>query len=323
MCTALTYRGQNLYFGRTLDYEHGYGEEVTVTPRRFPLPYRHGDTRTYHYAFIGMAATVDGYPLYYDGMNEHGLCIAGLRFAPEAHYLPPTDGAENVAVFELIPRLLGDCRTVDEVCQALQHIRLVDTPFNDQLPPAPLHWLVADRQRAVTVEPTVDGVQVYQNPVETLTNSPAFPQQMNRLGDYRGLSPRDPDNRLCPGVDLPANGRGMGARGLPGDLSSPSRFVRAVFTRSHALPQKGESACVSQVFHILGAVAQVKGCCAVPGGYAHTLYTGCYNADRGIYYVTTYDNHRINAVCLHRSQPEGETLVRYPLPREEQVLWQN
>ncbi|MBE6778127.1 MAG: linear amide C-N hydrolase [Ruminococcaceae bacterium] len=295
MCTALTYRAQEWYFGRTLDYEHGYGEEVTVTPRRFPLPYRHGETSLSHYAFVGMAATVEGYPLYYDGVNEHGLCVAGLRFAPDARYLPPMEGAENLAVFELIPRLLGDCRTVEEACAILRRIRLVDTPFSDSLPPAPLHWLIADRRGAVTAEPTAAGLQIHENPVEVLTNSPPFPQQMAALG----------------------------GDGLPGDGSSTARFLRAVFTRSHALSLKGEAACVGQVFHIIGAVAQVKGCRVTEEGYPHTLYTACCNADRGIYYVTTYGCRRIHAVCLHRGDPDGEALARYPLPREETVAWQN
>ena len=77
MCTAITYKTQDTYFGRNLDLELSYGEEVVITPRNFPLAFRHLAPLTTHFAIIGMAtvAPSDGqpYPLYYDAINEHGL----------------------------------------------------------------------------------------------------------------------------------------------------------------------------------------------------------------------------------------------------------
>ena len=79
MCTAATYRTKDFYMGRTLDYEFSYGEQITVTPRHFPLALRHGGTLTEHYAIIGMAHVADGYPLYYDAVNEKGLGMPVMR----------------------------------------------------------------------------------------------------------------------------------------------------------------------------------------------------------------------------------------------------
>lgn len=287
MCTAISDPRGDHYFGRTLDHDSSYGEEVVVTPRRFPLPSRHGETLTRHHAFVGMAAVVDGYPLYYDGVNEQGLCMAGLRFAPDARYETPASGAENVAVFELLPRVLGTCGTVAEARALLERIRLVDTPFREDLPAAPLHWLIADGQQAVTVEATAQGLTLYDNPARVLTNAPAFPTQP------AGACVEEP-------------------------FSSQSRFSRAAYARRTACFGDTERDCVSTVFHMLGTVARPR-----DGQGHHTLYTACMNARRGIYYYRTYLSHPVTAVSLHRGDPTGERLARYPLIRAELLRWQN
>lgn len=80
MCTAATYTTKNHYFGRTLDYEYSYEEQVTVTTRNYPFPFRKVNTMETHYAMIGMAFVVENYPLYYGATNEKGLSMAGLNF---------------------------------------------------------------------------------------------------------------------------------------------------------------------------------------------------------------------------------------------------
>lgn len=314
MCTAATYTTKDFYFGRTLDYERSYGEEVTITPRRYPLRFRHTEGSESHYAIIGMACVADGYPLYYDAVNEKGLCMAGLRFAGNAVYGKVVHGRENVAVFEFIPWLLGRCASLAEARERLGRVKLTDTPFSAALPPTPLHWMIADRGGAITVEAVADGLRVYDNPVGVLTNNPPFPEQLSRLNDYMKLSPRDPVNTFSRELTLTRYSRGMGALGLPGDLSSASRFVRAAFVRANSRSEDTEEASVSQFFHILGAVEQPRGCCVLQEGvYEFTLYTSCCNADRGIYYYTTYDNRCITAVELHREQLDGTSLAHYPL----------
>ena len=324
MCTAITYRTVDFYFGRTLDHTCTYGESVTVTPRKYPLPFRHLPTLEEHYAIIGMAFVAENYPLYYDAVNEKGLAVAGLNFVGNTHYGDPREGAHNVAQFELIPGLLGRCASVEEVRQALEQLHLVSTPFRPEMPPSQLHWLIADRNAAITVEAMADGLHVYDNPVGVLTNNPPFEQQMFRLNDYRALSPVLPENRFAPGLELKAYSFGMGAMGLPGDLSSQSRFVRAAFTRLHSVSGESEEQSVSQFFHILGSVNQTRGCCDTgEGGLEFTQYTSCCNADKGIYYYTTYENRQISAVDLRREDLDGSALVQYPLVCGQQIFRQN
>lgn len=324
MCTAATYQAADLYMGRTLDYERSFGEELVLTPRRFPFSLRHGGALETHYAILGTAHVAGGYPLYYDAVNEKGLGIAGLNFVESAQYAEVREGAVNIAQYELIPWLLGRCATLWEAVAALEGANLVGTPFSAQLPTAKLHWLIADRSGAVTVEATAEGLRIYDNGAGVLTNEPPFPQQMFALNNYCHLSPKQPENRFSDALPLRLYSRGMGALGLPGDLSSASRFARAAFVRAHLLPGGSEEENVGQFFHLLSSVEQQRGCCEVSEGeFEYTIYTSCWNADRGIYYYTTYTDHRIRAVDLHREELDAAALVRYPMHAQEDILVQN
>ena len=324
MCTAATYKTKDFYFGRTLDYEFSYGDDVTVTPRNYVFDFRHEGRLESHYAIVGMAHVADGYPLYYDAVNEKGLGMAGLNFVGNAKYQEIEDGRENVAQFEFIPWILAQCDSVMQAKERLTKMNLVGTTFNEHFPAAQLHWIIADENEAITVECTASGLNVYDNPVGVLTNNPPFEMQMFMLNNYMGLSPKQPVNNFSDKVELKTYSRGMGALGLPGDLSSMSRFVRVAFTKMHAVSGDSEKESVSQFFHILGSVDQQRGCCEVADGkYEITLYTSCCNASKGIYYYTTYENHQITAVHMHRENLDGKDLIRYPLITGEQILEQN
>lgn len=325
MCTAAAYKTNDFYFGRTLDYEFSYGDEITITPRNYPFHFRHADhVSEEHYAIIGMAHVAEDYPLYYDAINEKGLGIAGLNFVGNAVYAEPENGKTNVAQFEFIPWVLSQCASLDEVREKLSSMRLVNTPFNDVFPCAQLHWLIADASGSIVVESMSDGLHVHENPVGVLTNNPPFPQQMFQLNNYQGLSPKQPENTFAPGLSLTSYSRGMGALGLPGDLSSASRFARVTFTKMNSLSSGSENESVSQFFHILGSVDQQRGCCEVADGkYEITLYTSCCNATKGIYYYTTYENHQISAVNMHHENLDTQMLIRYPLLTTQHIYFQN
>lgn len=324
MCTAATYRTKDFYFGRTLDYEFSYGEEITVTPRNYPFSFRYLPEKREHYAIIGMAHVEEDYPLYYDAVNEKGLGMAGLNFVGNAVYGEVMDGKENVAVFELIPYILSQCKNTEEARKLLGEIQITDTRFKEQLPNGRLHWIIADEKEAITVESVAEGLKVYENTPGVLTNNPPFPMQMFQLNNYMQLSSRQPENLFSDQLSLKTYSRGMGALGLPGDLSSASRFVRVAFTRLHARSGEGEADSVGQFFHILGSVEQTRGCCELENGkYEITIYTSCCNATKGIYYYTTYTNRQITAVDMHRENLDGTELIRYPMLEEEQIRLQN
>ena len=259
-------------------------------------------------------------------LNIYELHAGSWKHTPNSTCEDGSDGWYNYRELarELIPWLLGRCASVQQARTELSRLNLTGTPFSAALPAAQLHWLIADEREAVTVESTADGLHVYENPIGVLTNNPPFGEQLFNLNNYMHLSPRQPKNRFSQALPLRPYSRGMGALGLPGDLSSMSRFVRAAFTKLNAVSDDTEQGSVSQFFHILGAVEQQRGCCEVADGqYERTIYTSCCNAHSGVYYYSTYDNRCLTAVDLHRENLDGSALIAYPLITEQQILWQN
>ena len=324
MCTAVTYKTKNHYFGRNLDLEYAFKETVTITPRNYVFRFRKMGKLESHFAMIGMAYIAEDYPLYYDATNEQGLSAAGLNFPENADYKPYCDGKDNVTPFELIPWILGQCATVSQAEQLLENINLLNENFSDDLPLSPLHWIIADRERSITLESLNSGIKIYDNPVGVLTNSPPFDYHMHNLNNYMQLTKGKPVNAFADGIGLKIYSRGMGAIGLPGDASSMSRFIRASFVKLNSVSGDSESESVSQFFHILKSVEMQRGCVQLDEElYEITQYSSCCNTDLGIYYYTTYDNSQISAVDMRRENLDGNTLIRYPLKKEQTIEYQN
>lgn len=313
MCTAVTFKTKDFYFGRTLDNKSSYIEEITITPRNFPLEFQNRKILKTHFAIIGMAYVVKNYPLYYDAVNEKGLCMAGLNFVGNAVYRKENSKKTNIAQFEFISWILSQCETVDKAKALLKNINITDDAFSDKLPPSELHWIIADKTQTITVESVKSGIKIYDNPLGILTNNPTFDIQLENLKNYSHLTSMSPKGESL----------GLGAVGLPGDLSSRSRFVRAFFIKKNSVCATAEYDSVTQFFHILGSVAQVRGCCEVDDGYEITIYSSCCNADKGIYYYTTYQNSQITAVDMNKEDLNKDTLIRYPLIIEGQIAQQN
>ena len=277
-----------------------------------------------HYAMIGIACVAEDYPLYYDAINEKGLGMAGLNFVGNAYYKEKIEGKDNITQFEFIPWILSQCATVEEAKKLIKKINLLNTQFNEKLPLAQLHWIISDNNETITIESVKEGIKIYENPVGVLTNNPPFDKQMFELNNYMHLSAKTPENNFSKKLNLETYSLGMGAIGLPGDLSSQSRFIRAAFVKMNSISLEGEKESVSQFFHILNSVDQQRGCCDLENGkYEITMHTSCCNINKGIYYYTTYDNHQITAIDMHKEDLESDKLIVFPLIAEEQIKYQN
>ena len=324
MCTAINFKTKNHYFGRNLDLEYTYAETVTVTPRNYPFKFRTAGEMDTHYAMIGMAYVVAGYPLYYEATNEKGVSVAGLLFAGNAHYPEPAEGKDNIPPFEFIPWLLSQCEDMQGVRKLLERVNLVNISFSEALPLTPMHWMISYQEESLVVESMQDGLHIYENPVGVLTNNPTFSTQLWNLNNYMGLSRERQENRFAAGWSFSDYSRGMGAMGLPGDLSSASRFVRAAFVLHNSVCGDSEEESVSQFCHILTSVEQQKGCVHMgKQEYEVTAYSSCCNADKGIYYYTTYGNRQISAVDMQLEDLEGTSVISYPLVKTQQIFLQN
>ena len=320
MCTAVSFYKSNHYFGRNLDLEYCYREVITITPRNYPLPFRQLPTKRNHYAIIGIATIDNGYPLYYDATNEHGLSIAGLNFPENAFYFPPDSKKDNIAPFELIPWLLCQCQNTTEAQKLLEKANITDIAYNDQFPITPLHWIIADASKTFTLEQTKSGLKIYENDIGILTNNPPFSYHTENLRHYLNLSPYEPESTFSQCFRLTPNSRGIGTRGIPGDLSSPSRFIRAAFIKENSVCENNELSEVNQFFHILKSVEQAEGSVRLESGFEKTVYSSCCNTKKGIYYYTTYENSQITAVALANENLDSSAVIEYPLIRTPQIL---
>lgn len=321
MCTALSFGG---FFGRNLDLERSFGERVVVTPRNFALPLRALPPMPQHYAMVGTACVQRGFPLYFDAVNERGLAMAGLDFPGCAVYRPCLSQADNVTPFELIPWVLGRCATLEDARIALRRVSILDEAFSPDLPLTPMHWLIADRTGAIAVEPTADGLRVLEDPAGVLTNSPGLEYHMTHLSQFLNLTAAPPENRFAPALPLHPFSRGMGAMGLPGDPSSPSRFVRAAFYRACSKQEESAEGELTQCMHLLTAAAVPRGSVVLENGETPmTMYTACCDLDRGIYCFSTYENRRVSAVSLHREKLDGTCLTAYDMRKRQDIAYLN
>lgn len=305
MCTAISFNANGHFFGRNLDLERGYGEGVVVTPRNYKFKMRCGEKLQKHYALIGMAAVAGDYPLYFEAANEKGLCMAGLNFPNNAVYHPENDNKINIAPFEFIPYVLGRCRDIAETEKLLLKINLVNISFSQDLPLSPLHWLISDGKKALTVESTADGLKIYENTVGILTNNPPFLKQMENLKKHSNVFLQMQfKNDGSENYSL-----GMESNGLPGGFSSVDRFVRAAFVKQKSPTDISGEIAINQFFHILGSVAMPKGSVVTPSGeYEYTRYSCCINLSEMDYYYTTYDDCQRLKISLRDYDLNGDSV---------------
>ena len=324
MCTALTLKTGDFYFGRNFDWEFSYGESVTVTPRNFSFEFSDGTKSYCHYAIIGTAFVEKNYPLYFDGTNEVGLSMAGLNFPGNACYSKPRKDMVNIASYELINRILSTFATASEAAEFLKNANITNVAFNEKLKPSPLHWIIADCNDCYVAEPMESGIRIYKNDFGVLTNNPPFEYHIQNMANYMNLNSTEPSNNIAPGVSVEPYSRGMGAIGLPGDWSSTSRFVRTAFERAHSVSAKTEWESVSQFFHILSSAMHIRGCVRLPENkYEITQYSSCCNTKKGIYYYKTYDSSRINAVNMYNEKLDSSSLISYQMSNDDYVNYVN
>ena len=273
---------------------------------------------------IGIGIVSDDYPLYFDATNEKGVSIAGLNFPDYAKYYKCKSGFDNIAPFELIPWILSQCKDILEVKKLLLKINIINENFKENMPLTPLHWIIADKLSSITLETTAEGMKIYDNPVGVLTNNPTFDMQMFNLNNYMSITKGVPKNSFSDKLNLSVYSNGMGGLGLPGDLSSASRFVKASFTKLNSVTPDTEYGSISQFFHILGSVYQERGCVEVKKGlYEITRYSSCCNTDEGIFYYKTYNNNRLSAVDMNKENLDINKLITYKITDKEDIFFQN
>ncbi|MBR3230993.1 choloylglycine hydrolase [Candidatus Saccharibacteria bacterium] len=302
MCTGVRFSGSDgsMYFGRNLDWSVGYGEKVVITPRGYKYKSAFLGEMANSPAVIGMGIVAENTPLYFDCANEHGLAIAGLNFPGYAAYATaPIDGKINVAAYEFPLWVVLNFKTVAEIEKTLKNVAIVAKPINEQYPVSELHWIIGDAKESIVVEYTKNGLEIFKNDVDVLTNQPGYGWHQENLRNYMNLFAQMPKEVKWQKASLTAFGSGSLMRGLPGDYYSPSRFVRVAYLNTHYPAKDTEAENVSRLFHTLTGVAMIDGAAAMSdGAFEKTVYTGGYSAKTQTYYYNTYEDPAIKSVAL-------------------------
>lgn len=305
MCTAFTMQSQDMenFFGRTMDFSYPIEPKFYIVPKNYVWRnILNMNSYSDHYSFIGIGQKSEGMPVLFDGVNEKGLAAAALYFPGYAQYHTNKNGEKKALVSSLdfLHYILGTCGSVNELELEVKHIVLVGVPDPVTHTVAPLHWIAADKSgKCIVIESTEDGVKVYPNKIGVLANSPGFQWQMINLNNYMGVSTHQKNEAEWSDVVLKPFGQAGGTSGLPGGYTSPERFVRTAFLKTHAEVPKDAAETIVACFHLMESVTIPKGIVITERNtYDYTKYTAFVSTKTCEYYYKTYENSEIRRVGL-------------------------
>lgn len=320
MCTCITFKTKDHYFGRNMDIECHFNENIVITPREYLFSLKNGTSFHTKYAMIGMANVISDYPLYAEATNEMGLSIAGLYFPNNAVYFNEKKEKLNITPYELIPYLLGQYQSVEEIKEMIHCINISNIPFSQSIPLSDLHFMISDEKESIVLEQTTEGFKIYDNKIGVLTNNPTFDYHQTNLCNYMNLTANAVENHFSKQLELESYAQGMGAIGLPGDTSSASRFVRVAFHKWNSVCDEDENSSITQFFHILDTVQMTKGSTITKSGnYDVTIYSCCINTNTQTYYYKTYTNNQIHAIKMNEEDKKKSTLSIFSLIRRQEI----
>ena len=273
--------------GRNYDYEQSYKETI------INIPYEDGNS------IIGVCTgLIEDYPLLYDGMNEKGLCCSALAFTGNAcyDYEDTSYRKYKLPAYDFVRHILANCDNVTEAQELLQKTDIVNINYNDKFPNSPLHWFICDKDETITVESTTDGLHIYPNPYEVLTNNPPFPLMVNGMLKQNSLigTYNEPEGEY--------QTRGTETYGILGDTTSMSRFQRIKQYKDMMMESDTPFKDTDETFHLLGTVEQVYGATPVKDNYEYTIYSAVYDMENLKLYIRTYNGQIIKETFLQRKK---------------------
>lgn len=322
MCTAISLTsllGDN-FFGRTMDFSYPIEPSLFVMPKDYVWE---SLATTKHiknkYAFIGIGQEADGMLGFFDGVNEKGFAAATLYFEGYANYDLPVDNKEQVASLDFLHFLLGNCSSVDDLKILLENVCIVGVPDPITQRAAPLHWMATDKTgKSVVIEQTINGLEIINNPIGVMANSPDFRWHLTNLRNFTGLSITQKKEATWGNVSLTPFSQGAGSSLLPGGYTSPQRFVRTAFLKTHVQVPESRSEAVMTCFHLLNSVFIPKGIVITEhGSDDYTKYVAFMNTNTGEYFFKTYDNNQLYTARLsdytsNNIQPINLGSIEYP-----------
>jgi len=308
MCTAITLQTQTdeVFFGRTMDFSHDIIPQLYVVPECFVWTNSINNCQMRNtYKFIGLGQELDGVFGLFDGVNEKGFAAAALYFAGYARYNRSKAQAKTEAIssVDFLHYILANCASVSELPALLENITImgIADPVTNTI--APLHWIATDRSGAcVVIESSNKGLEILDNPVGVMANSPDFQWHLTNLRNYMNASPAQSEYALWGDYKLTPFGQAGGTTALPGGFTSPERFVRVAYLKSNIPKPKSDREAVTACFHILENVSIPKGAVITSQNtYDYTKYTAIINTSTCEYIFKTYDDLNIARAGLFDS----------------------
>ncbi|MDO4536290.1 MAG: choloylglycine hydrolase family protein [Clostridium perfringens] len=303
MCTAITLqcaKGEN-FLGRTMDFSYDIEPGIYIIPKNYKW-YDSATTGSYinSYSFICMGEKKDHMLGFFDGVNERGFAAAALYFAGYAYYNLPIKDKKPISSLDFLHYILGNCASIDDLKTLSKNVTIVGEKDPVTKTVAPLHWIATDRSgRCVVIEQTKTGLRVIYNPIGVMANSPDFHWHMTNLRNYMNVSIEQQKQAYWGHASLTPFGQGAGTIPLPGGFTSPERFTRAAFLKTHIEVPEKSSEAVMAYFHIMNSVSIPKGIIMTDRGtYDYTKYTALINTNKCQYYFKTHDNDEIMTVSL-------------------------
>jgi choloylglycine hydrolase len=338
-CTSFVLRSEDggIVYARTLEFALPLHSRVIILPRNLALTGTGPDGQAgtglaWHskYGVVGMDGV--GLPIVVDGMNEAGLAGGALYLPGYAEYQTVTPGQErsSVASYELLLYLLTSFATVAEAKAGLPKVLVNRSSQAVFGMPVPLHITLHDKSGASLVVEYVGGrLTMYDNPTGVMTNAPPFDWHIAHLGMYLDLSVNEPKPLTLGSLTLQPPSSGAGAVGLPGDMSSPSRFLRAFLFSYNAPKEPTSGQAVNLAFHILNNFDIVPGTIrtsvsAAAGGGVNgteiTEWSAVADLKTKRYYVRTYGDLEAREVDLDRAGLDGTAIRTIPVTQADTTV---
>lgn len=323
MCTSLTLQttGGDQFLARTMDFAFELGGRPVAMPRQqhFNSVVTTAGFET-PYSFVGTGRNLNGY-IFVDGVNEYGVSVAALYFSGQAHYAQTAVADKlNLAPHEVLMWILGNVKSAQELGDRLNELAIVEAAAPLLNIVVPLHWIISDRSGATYVlEQEADGMHYMVNPVGVMTNTPDFGWHLKNLSNYVQLQPGPQPDRQYGDFEVKPFGPGTGALGMPGDYTSPSRFVRTVFMRQYANPVETDAEAINALSHLLNSVEITKGVkLQADGSSDYTQYRAYMSMHEPAFYIQPYDDQTITRVALTADLMTASQPTEFPLATTQQ-----
>lgn len=324
-CTALTITDINgkSYHARTMEFGGLMPGAVTYIPVGSKIESVTSDgkkAKTFDMKYAVIGVTVPAVPntkqdTIGEGMNDQGLSFSANAFNASSAAPVGNDASRILSASDFGAWILGNFKTAPETKAA---ILSGDTQF--WLPPfplfgnelMPLHYVITDKKgESIVVEFANNKTNVYDNPINAMTNGPEFPWHLENMSNYT-FTNVDKNTGQLGKLKLATQDAGIALTGLPSAQTSQGRLVKAAFYSNYVRKAKTPDEAVVTLAHIInnfdrpydltvdGAGGQGDGPRGKKLSSETTNYTMMSDQSRGLFYFRSINVMNWSVVDMNK-----------------------